>query len=103
MTSRETLSSELTILGIDVSQHLMDHHHQLLREFGATDAAHLRALHPGQRVLVAGVRASTQTPASYRRPRAISELPHASFMHAAPGERRRSAPHCPGTWSRPPP
>ncbi|MDQ0938533.1 DNA polymerase III subunit alpha [Streptomyces sp. V1I1] len=62
MTSREALSSELQILGIDVSQHLMDHHHQLLRELGATDAAHLRALRPGRRVLVAGVRASTQTP-----------------------------------------
>ncbi|HET6359305.1 DNA polymerase III subunit alpha [Streptomyces sp.] len=62
MTSREALGAELQVLGIDVSQHLMDHHHQLLRELGATDAAHLRALHPGQRVLVAGVRASTQTP-----------------------------------------
>ncbi|MBT2392467.1 DNA polymerase III subunit alpha [Streptomyces sp. ISL-1] len=62
MTSREALGAELQVLGIDVSQHLMDHHHQLLRELGATDAAHLRALRPGQRVLVAGVRASTQTP-----------------------------------------
>jgi error-prone DNA polymerase len=62
MTSREALTSEVQILGIDVSQHLMDHHNQLLRELGATDAAHLRALRPGQRVLVAGVRASTQTP-----------------------------------------
>ncbi|MFF4227996.1 DNA polymerase III subunit alpha [Streptomyces sp. NPDC001820] len=62
MTSREALNTELQVLGIDVSQHLMDHHHQLLRELAATDAAHLHGLHPGQRVLVAGVRASTQTP-----------------------------------------
>ncbi|MFI5987777.1 DNA polymerase III subunit alpha [Streptomyces sp. NPDC051555] len=62
MTRREALSAELDVLSIDVTHHLMDHHHRLLRELGATDAKHLQALHPGQRVLVAGVRASTQTP-----------------------------------------
>lgn len=62
MTSRDKLSAELDVLSIDVTHHLMEHHHRLLRELGATDAAHLRALHPGQKVLVAGVRASTQTP-----------------------------------------
>ncbi|MFF4531581.1 DNA polymerase III subunit alpha [Streptomyces sp. NPDC001407] len=64
MTSREALSAELATLSIDVSQHLMDHHHRLLREVGATSAARLRTLQPGQKVLVAGVRASTQTPPS---------------------------------------
>ncbi|MEV6250625.1 DNA polymerase III subunit alpha [Streptomyces sp. NPDC051742] len=62
MTSRERLDAELGVLKIDVSRHLMEHHHRLLREVGAVDAKHLRALHPGQPVLVAGVRASTQTP-----------------------------------------
>ncbi|GAA0294350.1 DNA polymerase III subunit alpha [Streptomyces turgidiscabies] len=62
MTGREALSAELSTLGIDVSRHLMEHHHRLLREIGATDAAHLAGLRAGQRVLVAGVRASTQTP-----------------------------------------
>ncbi|MFG2960895.1 DNA polymerase III subunit alpha [Streptomyces sp. NPDC048291] len=62
MTSRDRLGAELDTLSIDVSQHLMEHHHRLLRELGATDAAHLRAMVPGQKVLVAGVRASTQTP-----------------------------------------
>ncbi|MHA4816910.1 DNA polymerase III subunit alpha [Streptomyces aculeolatus] len=62
MTGRETLGAELNTLGIDVSKHLMEHHHRLLREIGATDAAHLAGLRPGQQVLVAGVRASTQTP-----------------------------------------
>ncbi|MGW7276533.1 DNA polymerase III subunit alpha [Streptomyces sp. NPDC054864] len=62
LTSREQTSAELEVLSIDVSQHLMEHHHRLLREVGATDAAHLQRLHPGQKVLVAGVRASTQTP-----------------------------------------
>ncbi|MCX4574005.1 DNA polymerase III subunit alpha [Streptomyces sp. NBC_01571] len=62
MTGREALSAELSTLGIDVSRHLMEHHHRLLREIGATDAAHLAGLRAGQQVLVAGVRASTQTP-----------------------------------------
>ncbi|WLQ43949.1 DNA polymerase III subunit alpha [Streptomyces laculatispora] len=62
LTGRETLSAELNTLGIDVSRHLMEHHHRLLREIGATDAAHLAGLRAGQQVLVAGVRASTQTP-----------------------------------------
>lgn len=62
MTSREQLEAELGVLKIDVSRHLMEDHHRLLREIGATDAAHLKAMHPGQKVLVAGVRASTQTP-----------------------------------------
>ncbi|MER5788142.1 DNA polymerase III subunit alpha [Streptomyces sp. NPDC001980] len=62
MTGREALSAELSTLGIDVSRHLMEHHHRLLREIGATDAAHLAAMRAGQQVLVAGVRASTQTP-----------------------------------------
>ena len=44
MTGREALSAELSTLGIDVSRHLMDHHHRLLREIGATDAAHLAGL-----------------------------------------------------------
>ncbi len=62
MTARERLDAELGVLKIDVSRHLMEDHHRLLREIGATDAKHLRAMHPGQRVLVAGVRASTHTP-----------------------------------------
>jgi error-prone DNA polymerase len=62
MTGREALSAELEVLGIDVSRHLMQHHFRLLAEIGATDAAHLGELHPGQSVLVAGVRAATQTP-----------------------------------------
>ncbi|MFE3828913.1 DNA polymerase III subunit alpha [Streptomyces sp. NPDC059092] len=62
MTGREALSAELNTLGIDVSQHLMVHHHRLLREIGATDAAHLADAPAGRPVLVAGVRAATQTP-----------------------------------------
>jgi error-prone DNA polymerase len=60
-TGREALGAEFEVLSIDVSRHLMEHHHQLLRESGATDAAHLAGARPGQTVLVAGVCASTQT------------------------------------------
>ncbi|MGW0801248.1 helix-hairpin-helix domain-containing protein, partial [Streptomyces sp. NPDC002692] len=62
MTSRDRLDAELETLQIDVTHHLMDHHHRLLNELGATDARQLRTMAPGQKVLVAGVRASTQTP-----------------------------------------
>ncbi|MFI6056343.1 DNA polymerase III subunit alpha [Streptomyces violascens] len=62
MTGREQLGAELEILSMDVSRHLMDYHHRLLSELGATPARRLAQLHAGQRVLVAGVRASTQTP-----------------------------------------
>lgn len=62
MTGREALGAELHTLGIDVSRHLMDYHHRLLRELGATDAAHLAELPAGHQVLVAGIRSATQTP-----------------------------------------
>ncbi|GAA3827175.1 hypothetical protein GCM10022206_77330 [Streptomyces chiangmaiensis] len=62
MTSREMLGTELDVLSVDVSRHLLEHHHRLLAELGATDARHLQSLHAGRPVLVAGVRAATQTP-----------------------------------------
>ncbi|MFY0512922.1 DNA polymerase III subunit alpha [Streptomyces anulatus] len=62
MTGRDVMSAEIDVLSIDVSRHLLEHHHRLLAELGATDARHLQAMHRGQQVLVAGVRASTQTP-----------------------------------------
>jgi error-prone DNA polymerase len=62
MTGREALAAELHVLGADVTEHLMVHHHQLLRELGATDAKHLAETPAGRPVLVAGVRSATQTP-----------------------------------------
>jgi error-prone DNA polymerase len=62
LTGREALEEELHTLGIDVSRHLMEHHHRLLREIGATDAAHLAEVPAGRQVLVAGIRSATQTP-----------------------------------------
>ncbi|SEP04983.1 DNA polymerase III subunit alpha [Actinacidiphila rubida] len=62
MSRRESVGAQLQVLGLDVDHHLMEHHYRLLREIGATDAVHLQRIHRGQQVLVAGVRASTQTP-----------------------------------------
>ncbi|MFB8236252.1 DNA polymerase III subunit alpha [Kitasatospora purpeofusca] len=62
MTDVEKVSAELSVLGVDVSAHLLDHHLQLLRELGAVDARRLEETATGTTVLVAGVRASTQTP-----------------------------------------
>lgn len=62
MTGRERVAAELRVLGIDVSEHLMAYHSRLLRELGVIDAEHLERTAPGSRVLVAGVRSSTQTP-----------------------------------------
>ncbi|BBA96474.1 putative DNA polymerase III alpha subunit [Actinacidiphila reveromycinica] len=62
MTGREMLGAELHTLGIDVSRHLMEYHHRLLREVGATDSVHLADLPAGRQVLVAGIRSATQTP-----------------------------------------
>ncbi|MFE9121307.1 DNA polymerase III subunit alpha [Streptomyces sp. NPDC007172] len=62
MTGREQLGAELEMMSMDVSRHLMDYHHRLLSELGAIPSRRLAQLHAGQRVLVAGVRASTQTP-----------------------------------------
>jgi error-prone DNA polymerase len=62
MTDQETLGAEVRTLGIDVSRHLMEHHHEVLRDLGATDSKHLADVAQGRSVLVAGVRASTQTP-----------------------------------------
>jgi error-prone DNA polymerase len=62
MTGRESVGAQLQILGVDVDRHLMEHHHRLLREVGATDVAHLQQMYRGQQVLVAGVKSATQTP-----------------------------------------
>ncbi|MEU5425871.1 DNA polymerase III subunit alpha [Streptomyces olivoreticuli] len=62
MTSREVLAAELEVLEIDVTRHLLESHHQLLRELAVTSARRLPTLRAGQPVLVAGVRSATQTP-----------------------------------------
>ncbi|MET7489372.1 DNA polymerase III subunit alpha [Streptomyces sp. NPDC005538] len=62
INGEDQLAAELEILGMEISRHLLDDHRPLLAELGVTPAARLPQLRGGQRVLVAGVKASSQTP-----------------------------------------
>lgn len=61
-TRGESVRTELDLLAVDVSGHLMDSHAPLLRRLGVTRASELLGLRNGTEVLVAGVRVATQTP-----------------------------------------
>ena len=54
--------SELELLGLDVSAHVLDPYRELLDELGVVPADQLITLYNATRVLVAGVRVATQTP-----------------------------------------
>jgi error-prone DNA polymerase len=62
LSDEERLSAELSVLGMDFSHHLMEGHYAFLKELGAISARRLRSAEHGQRVLVAGAKAATQTP-----------------------------------------
>ncbi|MFJ9434855.1 DNA polymerase III subunit alpha [Streptomyces sp. NPDC101490] len=62
MTEEDQLAAEIEILGMEVGRHLLDDHRTLLTELGVTPAARLPGLRDGRRVLVAGVKAVSQTP-----------------------------------------
>ncbi|MFE5398213.1 DNA polymerase III subunit alpha [Streptomyces sp. NPDC056568] len=62
LTSAEKLSAELGVLSMDASRNLMDDHRTFLNELGVVSAKRLRELRHGERVLVAGAKAATQTP-----------------------------------------
>ncbi|MET7641609.1 DNA polymerase III subunit alpha [Streptomyces sp. NPDC005438] len=59
---RERLNAELGVLGMDVSRHLMDDHGEFLAELGVCRADRLPGVAHGDTVLVAGAKASLQTP-----------------------------------------
>ncbi|MCM3688171.1 DNA polymerase III subunit alpha [Kocuria rosea] len=61
-TVEEKVRTELELLAVDVSAHLMDSWAPLLRELGVTPAERLLELRTRSEVLVAGVRVSTMTP-----------------------------------------
>ncbi|HEY6278737.1 MAG TPA: DNA polymerase III subunit alpha, partial [Streptosporangiaceae bacterium] len=63
LTPAERVEAELAILGIDLSQHVLTFYSDLITELGVVRAADLRRCQPGERVLVAGVKVATQTPA----------------------------------------
>ncbi|WP_343317468.1 DNA polymerase III subunit alpha [Arthrobacter sp. TMP15] len=58
----QTVGTELDLLSLDVSGHLMDSYAPLLDRLGVIRAEHLLALRNNTEVLVAGVRVATQTP-----------------------------------------
>jgi error-prone DNA polymerase len=62
LTSSERLSAELGVLSMDASRNLMDDHRAFLDELGVVSARRLREARHGERVLVAGAKAATQTP-----------------------------------------
>ncbi|MDX6199176.1 MAG: error-prone polymerase [Actinomycetota bacterium] len=62
MTSAERVRSELDVLGLDVSSHVIEAYGPFLRELGATRARDMLGCRSKQEILVAGVKVATQTP-----------------------------------------
>jgi error-prone DNA polymerase len=62
-TDAERVRAELEVVQMDVSRHLITFYEPLLRELGVTPARDLWRLRGGQRVVVAGVKVASQTPA----------------------------------------
>ena len=63
LTPLERVEAELSILGIDLSQHVISFYQDLLGQLGVVRSADLRGCPAGERILVAGVKIATQTPA----------------------------------------
>jgi error-prone DNA polymerase len=63
MTLPEVIEAELEILGMDVSAHVLSCYDDLLAELGIVRARDLPRCQARSRVLVAGVKVATQTPA----------------------------------------
>ena len=62
MTPAERVRSELDVLGLDVSSHVIEAYGPFLRELGATRARDMLGCRSRQEILVAGVKVATQTP-----------------------------------------
>ena len=63
LTPAERVETELEILGIDLSQHVVSFYEDLLARLGVVRSADLHRCRAGSRILVAGVKIATQTPA----------------------------------------
>jgi error-prone DNA polymerase len=59
----EVVRAELEVLGLDASRHLASFYEELFRDLGVTFAADLGRRRGGQKVMVAGVKVASQTPA----------------------------------------
>ena len=62
MTVAERTRAELEVLGLDVSNHVLETYAPFLSALGTTQARDLLGCRSGQEVLVAGVKVATQTP-----------------------------------------
>jgi error-prone DNA polymerase len=62
-TQRERVEAELEVLGIDVTRHILDFYKQVLQRLNATRSDDLRKHRQDSRVMVAGVKVASQTPA----------------------------------------
>jgi error-prone DNA polymerase len=63
LTRAERIQAELEILGIDLSEHVLAFYQDLMTELGVVRSNELPGCRAGARVLVAGVKVATQTPA----------------------------------------
>ena len=63
LTPAERVEAELEILGIDLSLHVVSFYEDLLGQLGVVRSAGLHRCRAGSRILVAGVKIATQTPA----------------------------------------
>ena len=63
LTPAERVETELEILGIDLSQHVVSFYEDLLGQLSVVRSAGLYRCRAGSRILVAGVKIATQTPA----------------------------------------
>jgi error-prone DNA polymerase len=62
-TDAERVRAELEVTGMDVSRHLLSFYEPLLRDLGVTPSVDLRRRRGDERVMVAGIKVSSQTPA----------------------------------------
>ncbi len=63
MTEAEVVEAELSILGMDVTRHVIGFYDELLDAIGVTRSKDLLRRRNGAEILVAGVKVATQTPA----------------------------------------
>jgi error-prone DNA polymerase len=62
-TDAEVVRAELEVLGMDATRHIVSFYEGLLQDLGVTRTRDLRRLRGGARVMVAGVKVASQTPA----------------------------------------
>jgi error-prone DNA polymerase len=62
-TDAEVVRAELEVLGLDATRHIVSFYESLLADLGVTRARDLRSTRGGRRVMVAGVKVASQTPA----------------------------------------